>query len=213
MGDHSKLGRELDLFDSHPLIGAGLPVWLPAGAAVRAAIESYIKDEERRAGYQHVYSPPLGKRELYEMSGHWRHFADDMFEPVGGDLVLRPSLCPHHALIYASRGRSYRDLPLRIAELGQMFRAERSGVVGGLTRVRCISLNDAHLFCPLPAVGAEVSAILDMIERAYAALGISSWRYRLSLRGGPDDPKYVAGRAGWDQAEAMLRAALIGRGV
>ena len=142
MIDHRQLGRELDLFDSDPLVGAGLPLWLPYGAAARHAVEEHLRGAERRAGYRHVYSPPLGRRELYERSGHWAHFADDMFAPIrdgGEELVLRPSLCPHHALVYRSRGRSYRELPLRIAELGGMYRAERSGVLGGLHRVRAIS--------------------------------------------------------------------------
>ncbi|MGH3471207.1 MAG: threonine--tRNA ligase [Nocardioidaceae bacterium] len=213
MADHSRLGRELELFTTHPLIGAGLPVWLPKGAAVRSAIEEYIKAEEQRAGYQHVYSPPLGKRELYDISGHREHFAEEMFAPIDDDLVLRPSLCPHHALVFASKGRSYRDLPLRVGELGQMFRAERSGVLAGLTRVRCISLNDAHIFCALDDVGAEVRGVLDLVERAYAALGIAKWHYRLSLRGGSEDPKYVGDGGRWSQAEGLLRAALDARAV
>ncbi|MFD2353250.1 aminoacyl--tRNA ligase-related protein [Nonomuraea ferruginea] len=150
MNDHRRLGRELGLFDTDPLIGSGLPFWLPAGAAVRKAVEDYVYELERRNGYQHVNSPVLGKRELYERSGHWAHYAEDMFPPmrVGGEeFVLRPSLCPHHALVYRSRPRTHRDLPLRIAELGGMYRSELSGVLGGLTRVRAIQLNDGHVFC------------------------------------------------------------------
>ena len=150
MIDHRKLGRELELFHTDPLVGAGLPIWLPAGAAARHAVEEYIREEERLAGYQHVYSPPLAKREMYARSGHLAKFADDMFPPIADgedELMLRPSLCPHHAMVFASRGRSYRELPLRIAELGGMYRAERSGVLGGLSRVRPMSLNDAHNFC------------------------------------------------------------------
>ena len=205
-----KLARELGLIHNHPLVGAGLPIWLPAGAAVRSAIEEYVRDLERRSGYQHVYSPPIGKRELYEISGHWAHFADDMF-PLMDDEVLRPSLCPHHALVYASSGRSYRELPLRIGEIGQMFRAERSGVVGGLKRVRCINLNDAHLFCAPDQLAAEVGAVLDLVAACYRALGLDVFRYRLSLRGAPDDPKYVAGPDMWDRAESLLRQALLDR--
>ena len=148
MNDHRQMGRELGLFDSDALIGAGLPYWLPAGAAIRHAIEEFVREVERRAGYQHVYSPVLGKRELYEISGHWAHYRDDMFPPMsaGGDqMVLRPSLCPHHAVIYRSRQRSYHELPLRIAELGGQFREEASGALGGLTRVRAMQLNDAHV--------------------------------------------------------------------
>ncbi len=207
--DHRKLGRELDLFDSDPLIGAGLPFWLPAGAAARHEVESYLYELERRAGYQHVYSPAMGKRQMYELSGHWRNFADDMFPPMvlGGDeLVLRPSLCPHHALIFKSRQRSYRDLPLRIAELGPMYRAERSGVLGGLSRVRSIQLNDAHIFCALDQVGDEVSGVLRLMGVAHKALGLRPSSFRLSLRG--DDGKYAGNDDLWERASAFLRAAL-----
>ena len=206
--DHRKLGRELDIFDSDPLIGAGLPLWLPAGAAARYQVESYLRELERRAGYQHVYSPVLGKRQMYELSGHWRNFADDMFPPMhlGDELVLRPSLCPHHALIFKARARSYRDLPLRIAEIGGMYRAERSGVLGGLSRVRSIWLNDAHTFCPVAQVGREVSAVLEQIGRAHAALGLKVSSYQLSLRG--SGGKYAGADADWDQAERLLREAL-----
>ena len=207
--DHRKLGRELDLFDSDPLIGAGLPFWLPAGAAARHQVESYLYELERRAGYQHVYSPALGKKQMYELSGHWRNFADDMFPPMvlGGDeLVLRPSLCPHHALIFKARQRSYRDLPLRIAELGPMYRAERSGVLGGLSRVRSIQLNDSHLFCALDQVGEEVAGVLRLMHRAHDALGMRPSSVQLSLRG--EGGKYAGDDDMWEQASALLRAAL-----
>lgn len=231
--DHRKLGRELDIFDSDPLIGAGLPFWLPAGAAARHEVESYVRELERRAGYQHVYSPVLGKRQMYELSGHWANFAGDMFPPMvlggGGEaagdsdqagdsgdgagdaLVLRPSLCPHHALIFKARQRSYRDLPLRIAELGAMYRAERSGVLGGLTRVRSIWLNDAHIFCALPQVGAEIADILRLMRQMHDALGLRVSSYQLSLRG--PGGKYVGDDAGWEQAERLLREALDAAGV
>ncbi|MGW2232110.1 threonine--tRNA ligase [Streptomyces formicae] len=205
MHDHRKLGRELDLFGTDPLIGAGLPYWLPDGAAVRHALEEYVRGAERRAGYRHVYSPVLGKRELYEVSGHWSHYRDDMFPPMemgGEEVVLRPSLCPHHALIFRSRARSYRELPLRMAELGGMYRAELSGVIGGLNRVRAIQLNDAHIFCTLDQVADEAHAALEMIRRAYEALGIRAARYRLSLPapGG----KYVAAPEHWRRSSALL---------
>ncbi|TDC74022.1 threonine--tRNA ligase [Streptomyces hainanensis] len=212
--DHRRLGRELDLFDTDPLIGSGLPYWLPDGAAVRHAVEEYVREEERRAGYRHVASPVLGKRELYEISGHWAHFSEDMFPPmeVGGEqVVLRPSLCPHHALIYRSRGHSYRELPLRMAELGGMYRAELSGVLGGLTRVRAIQLNDAHIFCTLDQVADEAEAALAMIRRAYAALGLTVARYRLSLAGGGG--KYAGAPEMWRRAEALLREVLDRAGV
>ncbi|MGP4110087.1 aminoacyl--tRNA ligase-related protein [Streptomyces sp. 4N509B] len=250
--DHRRLGRELDLFDSDPLIGAGLPYWLPDGAAVRHTLEEYIREAERRAGYQHVYSPVLAKRELYEISGHWSHYRDDMYPPMrlgGGqaaagdseadadagadagagasaeELVLRPSLCPHHALIFRSRSRSHRELPLRMAELGGMYRAELSGVLGGLTRVRAIQLNDAHVFCTLEQVADEARAALDLIRAAYADLGIRATRYRLSLasaaasepaaagaeaggEAGGEAGKYVADPAMWRRAADLLTEVL-----
>ncbi|WP_408056106.1 threonine--tRNA ligase [Streptomyces ureilyticus] len=209
MNDHRKLGRELGLFDTDPLIGAGLPYWLPDGAVVRHALEEYIRTAEREAGYRHVYSPVLGKRELYEISGHWSHYSDDMFPPMdlgGEQVVLRPSLCPHHAVIYRSRSHSYRELPLRMAELGGMYRSELSGVLGGLTRVRAIQLNDAHIFCTLDQVAEEAQAALEMIRRAYAALGISPARYRLSLPG--SGGKYVAAPELWQRSTALLTEVL-----
>ena len=212
--DHRKLGRELDIFDSDPMIGAGLPFWLPAGAAARYEVESYLHELERRAGYQHVYSPVLGKREMYQLSGHWRNFADDMFPPMGlGDdsLVLRPSLCPHHALIFKARQHSYRELPVRFAELGGMYRAERSGVLGGLSRVRSIWLNDAHNFCAGEQVGDEVADVLRLMREAHAALGLRVSSYQLSLRG--DGGKYAGDDAAWEQAERLLREALDAAGV
>jgi threonyl-tRNA synthetase len=154
-----------------------------------------------------VYSPVLGKRELYELSGHWRNFAEDMFPPMqvgrGGDaLVMRPSLCPHHALIFKSRQHSYRDLPLRIAEFGGMYRAERSGVLGGLTRVQSIWLNDSHNFCALEQVGDEVADVLRLIREAHRALGMQVSAYRLSLRG--QGGKYSGENVMWERAERGL---------
>lgn len=209
MHDHRKLGRELGLFDTDPLIGAGLPYWLPDGAAVRHTLEEYVRGVERRAGYRHVYSPVLGKRELYEISGHWAHYSDDMFPPMelgGEQVVLRPSLCPHHAVIYRSLAHSYRELPLRMAELGGMYRSELSGVLGGLSRVQAIQLNDAHVFCTLDQAAEEARAALELIRRAYEALGISPARYRLSLPG--PGGKYVAAPEKWRRSTALLTEVL-----
>ncbi|AOS66148.1 threonyl-tRNA synthetase [Actinoalloteichus hymeniacidonis] len=214
MQDHRKLGRELELFGSDPLIGAGLPYWLPDGAVVRHALEEYLREVERHAGYQHVYSPVLGKRELYEISGHWSHYREHMFPPMNlGDeqVVLRPSLCPHHALIYRSQARSYRELPLRIAELGGMYRSELSGVLGGLTRVRSIQLNDAHIFCTIDQVAAEASAALALIRAAYRDLGIQPVGYRLSLPA--QQGEYVGEPAMWRRAAELLTGVLDDAGV
>ncbi len=214
MHDHRKLGRELDLFDTDPLIGAGLPYWLPDGAVVRHALEEYIRSAEQKAGYRHVYSPVLGKRELYEISGHWSHYSEDMFPPMdlgGEQAVLRPSLCPHHALMYRSRSHSYRELPLRMAELGGMYRSELSGVLGGLTRVRAIHLNDAHVFCTLDQAAGEARAALELIRQTYEVLGFRPVRYRLSLPG--ESGKYVADPGMWQRAAALLRQVLDSAGV
>ncbi len=224
MYDHRKLGRELELFDTDPLMGAGLPYLLPAGAVIRHEIEEYVRRAECAAGYQHVYSPVLAKRELYEISGHWEHYRDGMYPPMtvgagpGGSepgraeqVVLRPSLCPHHALIFRSRGRSYRELPLRLAELGGQFRSELSGVLGGLTRVRGMQLNDAHIFCTPDQVAAEAAAALAMIRQAYRDLGIEAARYRLSLAS--PAAKYVGSQEMWDQAIAVLKDVLVGSGL
>jgi threonyl-tRNA synthetase len=210
MIDHRRLGRELGLFHSDPLSGAGLPIWLPAGAAARHAVEEHLRELERRNGYEHVYSPPFAHRELFEVSGHLGYFADDMFPPMkvsdSEELMLRPAMCPHHALVYRSRGRSYRELPLRIAELGGQYRSERSGVLGGLSRVRAMWLNDAHVFCPLEQVGAEVAAVLRLIDQAYGSLGVRASGLRLSRRG--PGVKYVGDDDQWDLAESLLRSAL-----
>jgi threonyl-tRNA synthetase len=214
MHDHRRLGRELDLFDTDPLMGAGLPYWLPDGATLRHVLEEYVREVEREAGYRHVYSPVLGKRELYEISGHWDHYSEDMFPPMelgAEQVVLRPSLCPHHALIYRSRSHSYRELPFRMAELGGMYRSEMSGVLGGLTRVRAIHLNDAHIFCTLDQAVDEAAAALKLIARAYADLGIRAVRHRLSLPG--EGGKYVADPELWRRATALLREVLDGSGV
>lgn len=209
MIDHRRLGRDLDYFHSDPLVGAGLPIWLPDGAAVRHAIEGYLRELERRNGYRHVYSPPLARREMFEKSGHLAHYADDMFPPMpdgGAELFLRPSLCPHHAMVFASRGRSYRDLPLRVAELGPMYREERSGVLGGLSRVRAVSLNDAHIFCAEEQAVDEVRNVFRLMRQAHAAVRMEPLRYRLSLPAEGNE-KYAA-HEGWQRAADILRQGL-----
>lgn len=207
--DHRRLGRQLDIFATEAECGSGLPFWLPAGAIVRRELESFILELERRHGYRHVNTPVMAKRELYERSGHWAHYHNDMFPPmrVGAEqLVLRPMLCPHHILIYDERPRVWRELPLRIAEVGAMFRNERSGVVGGLSRVRQMTLNDGHVFCAAEHVANEIADILAMVETAYAALRIPAPRLRLSRAGA--GPKYAGDPAVWGESEAMLREAL-----
>ncbi|MCH7837324.1 MAG: threonine--tRNA ligase [Chloroflexi bacterium] len=209
--DHRRLGRELELFTTHELIGAGLPLWLPKGATVRRLLEEFITELERQAGYSHVYTPHIAKKDLYELSGHWDHFKDDMFPVMKlehEEMVLRPMNCPHHILIYASKLRSYRDLPIRLAEMGTMYRNERSGVVGGLSRVRAMTLNDAHIFCTPEQVKAEFSNVMRLVEEAYDTLGITEYSYQLSLRDPANTEKYAPDDAMWEMAEPMLREAM-----
>jgi len=198
----------LRVFATDPLAGAGLPLWLPDGAVIREELQRLAKDLARADGCQSVYSPVLGKQALFERSGHWAKFSGDMFPPmaVGGDeLVLRPANCPHHALIYSSVQRSYRDLPVRFNELAAMFRAERSGVLSGLSRVRHINLDDTHVFCRPDQVAAEAARGLRSALRAQAILGLPVDYVRLSRR--DDSPVYLGGHEQWEAAEAALRAA------
>jgi len=213
--DHRKLGRELELFANEPIFGSGFPMLLPKGATVRRILETFITEYERKAGYLHVFTPDIAKKELYIQSGHWSHYKDGMFPPMQmgekegeEDLVLRPMCCPHHIQIYKSKARSYRDLPVRIAELGTMYRFERSGVVGGLSRVRCMTLNDAHLFVRPDQIKAEITGVLNLMKKAYADLGIGDYRFRLSKWDPNDKEKYVDNPEMWEKGEAILREAL-----
>ncbi|MFE6994427.1 threonine--tRNA ligase [Microbacterium sp. NPDC057659] len=210
--DHRSLGRRLRLFDTVPVIGAGLPIWLPDGAVIRGELERMAAEIAERTGCVRVHTPVLAKRALFEQSGHWDKFAEDMFPAmkVGEDeLVLRPANCPSHVQVYAAEAHSWRDLPVRLIESASMFRSELSGVLGGLSRVRQISLDDAHVFCMPVQVVDEVVLALDAIADAYAVLGIDVDHYRLSGRGqagaGSDED--------WDASEADLRAALDRRGI
>lgn len=212
--DHRDINRDLPVFATDPLAGAGLPLWLPDGAVIRDELQRLAADIARADGCQRVYSPVLGKRALYERSGHWAKFSDDMFPPmtVGGDeLVLRPANCPHHALIYASAQRSWRDLPVRLNELAPMFRAERSGSLSGLSRVRQISLDDTHVFCRPDQVAGEAARALRAALRAQEILGLPVDYVRLSLRG--EGPAYLGDPARWAGAEAALREAAGAAGV
>ena len=209
--DHRRIGKELGLFTVSDQVGSGLPLWLPKGATIRRLLEDYILEKERRAGYQHVYTPDLAKVDLYVRSGHWAHYHEDMFPAMDMEteqLVLRPMNCPHHILVYESKKHSYRDLPVRIAELGTMYRYERSGVLSGLSRVRVMTLNDAHIFCTPEQIKEEFAAVMQLVEQAYRDLGITQYTYRLSLRDKAHTEKYVDNDAMWDLAEDMLREAM-----
>jgi threonyl-tRNA synthetase len=206
--DHRDINSDLAVFATDPLAGAGLPLWLPAGAVIREELQRLAKDLARADGCESVYSPVLGKRALFERSGHWAKFSDDMFPPmpVGGDeLVLRPANCPHHALIYSSVRRSYRDLPVRFNELAAMFRAERSGVLSGLSRVRQINLDDTHVFCRPDQVAAEAARALASALGAQQILGLPVDYVRLSRR--DDSPVYLGEQEQWQAAEEALRSA------
>jgi threonyl-tRNA synthetase len=209
--DHRRLGKELELFTVSEEVGAGLPLWLPKGATIRRLLEDYILSVERELGYEHVYTPDLAKVDLYKRSGHWAHYHEDMFPPMDLEteqMVLRPMNCPHHILIYESKLRSYRDLPVKIAELGTMYRYERSGALSGLSRVRCMTLNDAHIFCMPDQINQEFSEVMKLVERAYKDLGITKYSYRLSLRDPANKEKYVDNDAMWELGERELREAM-----
>lgn len=212
MTDHRDLGRGLAIFATDPLAGSGLPLWLPDGAVIRAELQQLAKDLAHRDGCVDVYSPVLGKRALFERSGHLAKFREDMFpsmrlgdEDQGDELVLRPANCPHHALIYASSNRSHRELPLRFNELGAMFRAERSGVVSGLSRVRQINLDDTHVFCRPDQAGEEAARGLRTAIEAQRILGLPVDYVRLSMRDESDG--WLGSREQWREAESALREA------
>ena len=212
--DHRKLGKELELFMTSPLVGSGLPMYLPNGATVRRLLERYIQDKEIEMGYQHVYTPSLANTELYKVSGHWDHYKEDMFPVMKMDneeMVLRPMNCPHHMLIYKSKTRSYRDLPIRIGELANDFRYEDSGAVCGLERVRQMCQNDAHLFVRPDQIKEEVGNVLKLIKEVYQkdfGFPESAFKYRLSLRDKNNKQKYIDNDEMWETAESQLRAIL-----
>jgi threonyl-tRNA synthetase len=210
--DHRRIGKDLDLFTISDEVGAGLPLWLPKGATVRHLLEDYIVGLERAHGYQHVYTPQLAKLDLYKTSGHWEHYHDSMYPPMemesGEELVLRPMNCPHHIAIYQYKMRSYRDLPVRIAELGTMYRLEKSGELAGLSRVRAMTLNDAHIFCTPDQMLEEFIKVVRLIQETYQVLGFQNYSYRLSLRDPSDKVKFEDNEEMWQKSEAALRAAL-----
>ncbi len=209
--DHRRLGAELELFTIDPLVGAGLPLWLPKGATVRRVLERFITDEELRAGYQHVVSPHLGREALYRASGHYPYYKESMYPLMtveNEQYVLRPMTCPHHIRIYSCKPHSYRELPLRLAEFGDMYRYERSGVLMGLTRVRGMTLNDAHIFCREAQVQDEVHGVLNLIQRVYETLGLTDYWVDLALHDPKNKKKYLDNPPYWEKAEAALRAAL-----
>ncbi|MGX9291083.1 threonine--tRNA ligase [Bacillus sp. A015] len=209
--DHRKLGKELKLFANSQKVGQGLPLWLPKGATIRRVIERYIVDKEVRLGYEHVYTPVLASVELYKTSGHWAHYQEDMFpvmEMDNEDLVLRPMNCPHHMMIYKNEPHSYRELPIRIAELGTMHRYEMSGALSGLQRVRGMTLNDAHIFVRPDQIKDEFIRTVRLIEEVYQDFGLNDYTFRLSYRDPEDTEKYFDDDAMWNKAQSMLKDAM-----
>lgn len=209
--DHRKLGKDLEIFTTYEIIGSGFPLWLPKGATVKRILERYIQDKELSLGYDHVYTPVLATTELYKISGHWAHYKENMFPVMKMDneeLVLRPMNCPHHMMIYKNSIHSYRDLPIRIGELAHDFRYESSGSVCGLERVRCMCMNDAHLFVRPDQIKEEFAKVVNLILEVYKDLGIKADSFRLSLRDPEDKEKYFDDDEMWNKAESMLREVL-----
>lgn len=218
--DHKKLGRELELFTFSDTVGKGLPLWLPKGATVRRELERFIVDEEIRRGYLHVRTPDIAKLDLYRKSGHYPYYKDGMYAPIVIDdeeFMLRPMTCPHHFELYLSKPRSYRDLPMRIAELAQLYRYEQSGELMGLQRVRSFCLSDAHIVCADEEQAVEeMGKALDLIEYANSVFGLEygrDFRYRLSQGDRANTEKYYKDDAGWEKAESLLRELMKSRGV
>lgn len=210
--DHRKIGKELELFSNNPLVGAGLPLWLPNGATIRREIERYIVDKEVSMGYDHVYTPVMANVDLYKTSGHWDHYQEDMFPTMKLDeyeeMVLRPMNCPHHMMIYANKPHSYRELPIRIAELGTMHRYEASGAVSGLQRVRGMTLNDAHIFVRPDQIKEEFKRVVNLIIDVYNDFNFENYSFRLSYRDPEDKEKYFDDDEMWIKAESMLKEAV-----
>ena len=209
--DHRKIGKDLDIFMVHDLVGKGMPLWLPNGALVRKQLEDYIYEKEQKMGYLHVYTPCVGTVDLYKTSGHWDHYKENMFPSMKVDdeeFVLRPMNCPHHMLIYGNTIHSYRELPIRIGEFATDFRYEASGAVKGLERVRCMCQNDAHLFVRPDQIGEEFKKVVSLILDVYNDFGIKNYKFRLSLRDKNDKEKYFDDDEMWNEAENRLREVL-----
>ncbi len=214
--DHRKIGKDLEIFMTSPLVGAGMPLWLPNGSIVRKQLENYIYKKEQALGYDHVYTPCVGTKQLYVTSGHWDHYQKNMFPLMKVDdeeFVLRPMNCPHHMLVYKNKLHSYRDLPVRIGEFATDFRYEASGAVKGLERVRCMCQNDAHLFVTPEQIGEEFKRVVALILDVYKDFGIKDYKFRLSLRDKEDKEKYFDDDEMWDNAENKLREVLNQLGV
>ena len=205
--DHRVLGKQLDLFTTSPLVGSGLVLWMPKGAMLRSTLESFVREELSARGYQPVYTPHIGKVDLYKISGHYPYYADSQFKPIvmaeDEQYLLKPMNCPHHTMIYKARPHSYKDLPLRLAEFGTVYRYEQSGELGGMTRVRGFTQDDAHIFCAPEQVEQEVEGCIDFTLKVLESLAFDNFRVRLGFRD-PKSDKYVGPPARWDEAEAAI---------
>ncbi len=217
--DHKKLGKELDLFSFSDSVGKGLPLFTPKGSVIRRELERFIVDEEIRRGYFHVYTPDIAKLDLYKKSGHYPHYKDSMYAPIEIDkeqFMLRPMTCPHHFELYLRKPVSYRELPMRIAELAKLYRYEQSGEIMGLQRVRTFCLSDAHIICANEEQAvSEISNALDLIEYVTSVFGLTldvDYRYRLSLGDRANTEKYYENDAGWEKSEDLLRKLMKKRG-
>ena len=214
--DHRKIGKELNLFTHSQQVGQGLPLWLPKGATIRRIIERYIVDKEVSLGYDHVYTPIMANVELYKTSGHWDHYQEDMFPVMDMDneqLVLRPMNCPHHMMVYKNGIHSYRELPIRIAELGTMHRYEMSGALSGLQRVRGMTLNDAHIFVRPDQIKEEFKRVVELILEVYKDFNFTDYSFRLSYRDPENTEKYYDDDEMWEKAQGMLKEVIDEMGV
>jgi len=207
--DHRKLGKELDIFAFSDAVGSGLPLWLPKGADLRERLETFLKKIQKKAGYQQVISPHIGKSELYKTSGHYQKYAEDSFRPIktpieGEEFFLKPMNCPHHCEIYKARPRSYRDLPLRFAEFGTVYRYEQSGELHGLTRVRGFTQDDAHIFCTADQLKDEFKGVMDIVMTIFKALDFNEFTTQISLRDPNNHEKYIGSDENWEKAEKVI---------
>ncbi|TCS88374.1 threonyl-tRNA synthetase [Anseongella ginsenosidimutans] len=216
--DHRKLGKELELFTFSEKVGAGLPLWLPRGAGIRERLEQFLRKAQQKAGYQGVITPHIGRKELYVTSGHYEKYGKDSFQPIhtpheGEEFLLKPMNCPHHCEIYASKPRSYRDLPLRIAEFGTVYRYEQSGELNGLVRVRGFTQDDAHLFCRPEQVQEEFEQVIDLVMHVFNSLGFTKYTAQVSLRDPEDKKKYLGSDELWEKAETAIIEACKNKGL
>lgn len=216
--DHRKLGQELDIFTFSEKVGKGLPLWLPKGAMLRERLENFLKKAQLRAGYQPVVTPHIGSKALYQTSGHWEKYGKDSFQPIttpeeGEEFLLKPMNCPHHCEIYKARPRSYKELPLRLAEFGTVYRYEQSGELHGLTRVRGFTQDDAHIFCRTDQVEEEFMKVIDLVLYVFKSLGFDDYMAQISLRSKEDRSKYIGNNEDWEKAERAIQVAAAAKGL